>query len=214
MSEQVMEIIARLRLVPVVVFKDEKDALPLARALMDGGLPVAEITFRTGAAAGAIRAIRAAYPEMLVGAGTVTTTAQAETALEAGAQFLVSPGLSPAVTEFALAKGLPILPGITTATELMAAMEYGLSDVKFFPASLCGGNAALKALSSVFPHVRYMPTGGVGPSNLAEYLKNPRVLACGGSWMVKSELISAGRFDEITRLTAEAMRLVRETAVE
>ena len=202
--------IEELKIVPVVVLQNEKDALPLAKALLDGGLPVAEVTFRTDAAEGSIRAISEAYPEMLVGAGTVVSVAQAERAVAAGAKFLVTPGFSEAVTKYAVAHGVPIFPGVCTPTEIMMALEYNLKVVKFFPASNYGGLATIKALAGPFPSIRFMPTGGVNAKNVREYLAEPKIIACGGSWMVKGELISAGKFDEIRALTAEAVALVKE----
>ncbi len=202
--------IESLKLVPVVVLEDAKDALPLAKALIDGGLPVAEVTFRTAAAADSIRAISEAYPEMLVGAGTVTNLEQAKTAVTAGAKFLVTPGFSDEVTRYAVENDIPIFPGTCTPTEVMRAMSYGLKVVKFFPASQYGGLNTIKALAGPFPAMRFMPTGGINASNVKEYLANKHIIACGGSWMVKSDLIAAGKFDEIKRLTQEAVALVNE----
>lgn len=202
--------IESLKLVPVVVLEDAKDALPLAKALIDGGLPVAEVTFRTAAAEDSIRAISEAYPEMLVGAGTVTNLEQAKTAVAAGAKFLVTPGFSDEVTRYAVENDIPIFPGTCTPTEVMRAMSYGLKVVKFFPASQYGGLNTIKALSGPFPAMRFMPTGGINASNVKEYLANKHIIACGGSWMVKSDLIAAGKFDEIKRLTQEAVALVNE----
>lgn len=202
--------IESLKLVPVVVLEDAKDALPLAKALIDGGLPVAEVTFRTAAAEDSIRAISEAYPEMLVGAGTVTNLEQAKTAVAAGAKFLVTPGFSDEVTRYAVENDIPIFPGTCTPTEVMRAMSYGLKVVKFFPASQYGGLNTIKALSGPFPAMRFMPTGGINAGNVKEYLANKHIIACGGSWMVKGDLIAAGKFDEIKRLTQEAVALVNE----
>lgn len=202
--------IESLKLVPVVVLEDAKDALPLAKALIDGGLPVAEVTFRTAAAEDSIRAISEAYPEMLVGAGTVTNLEQAKTAVAAGAKFLVTPGFSDEVTRYAVENDIPIFPGTCTPTEVMRAMSYGLKVVKFFPASQYGGLNTIKALAGPFPAMRFMPTGGINAGNVKEYLANKHIIACGGSWMVKSDLIAAGKFDEIKRLTQEAVALVNE----
>lgn len=202
--------IESLKLVPVVVLEDAKDALPLAKALIDGGLPVAEVTFRTAAAADSIRAISEAYPEMLVGAGTVTNLEQAKTAVAASAKFLVTPGFSDEVTRYAVENDIPIFPGTCTPTEVMRAMSYGLKVVKFFPASQYGGLNTIKALAGPFPAMRFMPTGGINAGNVKEYLANKHIIACGGSWMVKSDLIAAGKFDEIKRLTQEAVALVNE----
>lgn len=202
--------IESLKLVPVVVLEDAKDALPLAKALIDGGLPVAEVTFRTAAAADSIRAISEAYPEMLVGAGTVTNLEQAKTAVAAGAKFLVTPGFSDEVTRYAVEHEIPIFPGTCTPTEVMQAMGYGLKVVKFFPASQYGGLNTIKALAGPFPAMRFMPTGGINAGNVKEYLADKHIIACGGSWMVKGDLIAAGKFDEIQRLTQEAVALVSE----
>ncbi len=201
--------IEELKLVPVVVLQDAEDAIPAARALIAGNLPIAEVTFRTEAAETAIRAITESCPEMLVGAGTVTSLEQAEMALAAGAKFLVTPGFSRVVTAYAMERRIPIFPGVCTATEIMMAMEFDLSVVKFFPASQYGGLNTIRALSGPFPSLRFMPTGGVNAGNVKEYLANPKVIACGGSWMVKESLIKERKFDEIERLTAEAVALVR-----
>lgn len=202
--------IESLKLVPVVVLNDAKDAVPLAKALIEGGLPVAEVTFRTAAAADSIRAISQAYPDMLVGAGTVTNVEQAETAIAAGAKFLVTPGFSDEVTQYAVERNVPIFPGTCTPTEVMKAMSYGLKVVKFFPASQYGGLNTIKALAGPFPGMRFMPTGGINTGNVKEYLADKHIIACGGSWMVKGDLIAAGNFDEIQRLTREAVALVSE----
>lgn len=206
----VMLMIREKKIVPVVKLERVKDALPLAKALLDGGLPVAEITFRTEAAEEAIRAIRQTYPQMLCGAGTVVSTEQAERAVAAGAAFIVSPGLSEAVVKYAISKGVPVLPGCCTPTEIMKAMDYGLKVVKFFPAKQYGGLDTIKALSAPFPGIQFMPTGGINTSNLREFLSQDMVYACGGSWMVSEALINDGAFDQITRLTKEAVELARQ----
>lgn len=195
------------KIIPVIKLDRTEDALPLADALINGGLPVAEVTFRTDAAEASIRQM-AKIPEMLVGAGTITSIEQAKRALDAGAAFLVTPGFSSDVTEFALRQKLPVFPGISTPTELMMALEYALPAVKFFPAEPCGGLAAVKALSAPFPSMRFLPTGGINADNISDYLAFDRIIACGGSWMVKDVLIKAGNFSEITRLTREAVALV------
>lgn len=197
------------KIVPVVALPEEKDALPLAEALIAGGLPIAEVTFRTAAAENSIREITKRYPEMLVGAGTVATAEQAKKAQDAGAKFLVSAGFSREVTEYAIKNQLPIFPGVCTPTELMMLLEYDLHIAKFFPASQYGGLDTIKALSGPFPNMRFMPTGGISAKNIREYLAYPKVIACGGSWMVKGDLIKAGDFEEIRKLTAEAVALVR-----
>lgn len=206
----IYEQIARLKIVPVVVLDDEKDALPLADSLIAGGLPVAEITFRTAAAEGSIRAIAQSRPEMLVGAGTITAMDQAVRAIDAGAKFLVTPGFSDEITAYAVAENIPIFPGICTPTEIMMTLKYNLPVVKFFPAQQFGGLATIKALNGPFPTLKFMPTGGVSPSNVKEYLSYPNVIACGGSWMVKKDLIAAGRFEELQSLAAEAVALAAD----
>lgn len=192
------------RLVPVVVLDEAADAKPLAAALVAGNLPVAEVTFRTAAAVEAIR-IMADHGDMLVGAGTVLTGQQVDQAVNAGASYIVSPGLSRAVVERCQEHGVPVLPGAVTATEIQAALELGLSTVKFFPAGTSGGAAAISALAAPFGGVRFVPTGGIGPKNLHEYLSIPAVVAVGGSWMVSKDLLRAGDFAQITRLAAEAV---------
>jgi 2-dehydro-3-deoxyphosphogluconate aldolase/(4S)-4-hydroxy-2-oxoglutarate aldolase len=196
------------RLVPVVVLDDAADADPLAAALVAGGLPVAEVTFRTAAAEDSIRAM-SARGDMLVGAGTVLTPAQVDLAVAAGASYIVSPGLSRAVVERCQEHGVLALPGAVTATEVQAALELGLTTVKFFPAGTSGGAAAIAALAAPFVNVQFVPTGGVGPKNLHEYLAIPAVVAVGGSWMVPRAMVRDGGFAEITRLTAEAVSLLK-----
>lgn len=202
--------IGQLKVVPVVALDDKKNAIALADALIAGGLPVAEITFRTAAAEGSIKAIAEARPEMLVGAGTITTLDQAKRAIAAGAKFLVTPGFSDEITAYAVEQNMPIFPGVCTPTEIMMTLKYNLPVVKFFPAGQYGGLPTIKALNGPFPAIKFMPTGGVSTKNLKEYLAYGNIVACGGSWMVKKELISEGKFEEITRLTAEAVALARE----
>ena len=199
--------VLRRRIIPVVVVDDPADAVPLSEALYAGGLPVAEVTFRTGAAAASITAM-AQNPNMLVGAGTIIHPDQVDAAAEAGARFLVSPGFSRAVIRRAQEIGLPIIPGIATATELMAAVNEGIRVVKFFPAGTSGGLPAIKALAGPFPQVEFVPTGGLGAGNLGEYLSTPAVVAVGGSWMVAPSLVAAGDFASVTRLTREALEAV------
>jgi len=203
----ILERLAAHRLVPVVVLDDAAHADALAQALVDGGLPVAEVTFRTAAAADSIRAI-AARGDVLVGAGTVLTPQQVDTAVAAGASYVVSPGTSRAVVERCQEHGVLALPGAVTATEVQAALELGLSTVKFFPAGTSGGAKAVAALAAPFGDVGFVPTGGIGPSNLAEYLALPSVRAVGGSWMVPRELVRRGDFGAVRDLTAEAVSLV------
>lgn len=195
----------KLGIIPVVKIDHAKDAVPLAKALCEGGLPVAEVTFRTDAAEEAIRLMCEACPDMLVGAGTVLTTEQVDRAVAAGAKFIVSPGLNPKVVAYCLEKKIPITPGTSSPTDIEAALELGLDVVKFFPAEASGGIAKIKAMSAPYPNVRFMPTGGINAKNLSSYLDFPKIVACGGSWMVSGELINSGNFDEITRLTREAV---------
>jgi 2-dehydro-3-deoxyphosphogluconate aldolase/(4S)-4-hydroxy-2-oxoglutarate aldolase len=205
----VLERIGELGVVPVVAIDDAAHAGPLGRALLDGGLPCAEITFRTPAAAAAIHAMVGAYPDMLVGAGTVLSVDQAQQAAQAGACFVVSPGFDPAVVDWCLENDLPVTPGAVTPSEVTAALNKGLSVLKFFPAEAMGGLKTLKAIGGPFKSVKFIPTGGVNPDNLSEYLSEPIVHACGGSWLVKRQLIAAGEFDVIARLTAEAVEIAR-----
>lgn len=197
------------KIVPVVKLERATDALPLAEALMAGGLPIAEITFRTDAAEESIRNIVNAYPDMIVGAGTIINVEQAKRALNAGATFLVSPGVSRPVIEFALSHNLPIFPGTCTPTEIMIALEYKLPVVKFFPAKQYGGLDTIKALAAPFPSIQFMPTGGISADNIKDYLDFNKIIACGGSWMVKDSLINSCNFSEITNLTTKAVSLVQ-----
>ena len=208
-AKDIIKTISEARLVPVVVLESAKQAVPLARALVAGGLPVAEVTFRTAAAADAMRAIARDVPDILLGAGTVLTPAQVTAAHEAGAQFLVTPGLNLDVVKAAQALDLPIVPGVNNPGQVEQAMSLGLDVLKFFPAEVSGGVAMLKALSGPYRNVRFVPTGGIGAGNVADYLRLPNVLACGGSWMVDPARIAAGDFDEITRLTKEAIAAIR-----
>ena len=205
------EFVAQLRLIPVVAIPSVEAAVPLARALVAGGLPCAEITFRTAAAGAAIAAIASEVPELFVGAGTVLDASQADEALRAGARFIVAPGFDSAVVDFSLERGVPVVPGVCTATEVTAALARGLTVLKLFPAEAIGGVGYLKALAAPFGAAHFVPTGGIGPDNLAAYLALPQVVACGGSWMVKQDLIAAGEFDTITQLVAEA-RAIAERA--
>ena len=192
-------------LIPVIKIENPDDAVPLAKALIDGGLPAAEITFRTACAAEAIKNITDAYPEMLVGAGTVLTTEQVDAAIAAGSKFLVSPGLNPKVTAYALSKGIPMLPGCSNPSDIEAALELGLKTVKFFPAEAAGGLNMLKAMAAPYGQLTFMPTGGINADNLLSYLKFNKIIACGGSFMVKDELVKEKKWDEITALTRNAV---------
>jgi 2-dehydro-3-deoxyphosphogluconate aldolase / (4S)-4-hydroxy-2-oxoglutarate aldolase len=201
--------IAEARLLPVVVLTDADDAGPLGEALLAGGLRSVEVTFRTGAAAAAIQTL-AKQPEMLVGAGTVLTRDQVDQAVDAGARFVVTPGFGPAVVRRCQELGVPVFPGVASATEIMMALDAGLETVKFFPAEQLGGVAMVKALAAPFRSVRFIPTGGVTTANLAGYLANPAVLAVGGTWMVAPDLLAAGEWDEVTRRTRAAVTLATE----
>jgi 2-dehydro-3-deoxyphosphogluconate aldolase/(4S)-4-hydroxy-2-oxoglutarate aldolase len=215
MSEgSIFEAISAAKLLPVVVIENVADAVPLARALVEGGLPVAEVTFRTNAAAEAIAEIARHVPEILLGAGTVLTPAQVDAAKEAGASFLVTPGFNPAVVQRAAEVGLPIVPGINNPSGVEQAMAAGLGVVKFFPAGPSGGSDFIKALSGPYGDMRFIPTGGVSAKNVGEYLALPAVLACGGSWMVDPKLIAAGDFSEITKLTNEAVGAARSASAK
>jgi 2-dehydro-3-deoxyphosphogluconate aldolase/(4S)-4-hydroxy-2-oxoglutarate aldolase len=197
------------RLVPVVVIESPKAATPLADALAAGGLSCIEVTLRTAAAFDAIRAL-SGRDDVIVGAGSVRSGQEAEQAVDAGARFVVSPGFSDAVVKRCGELDVPVLPGAATPTEIMRALDAGLEAVKLFPAALLGGPAAVRALAGPFPSARFVPTGGVGRADFAEYLRLPAVLAVGGSWMVAPELLQAGRFDEVQRLAREAMTLASE----
>lgn len=203
---EVLEEIRRLRVVPVVAIKDVKDAEPLAQALIDGNLPCAEITFRTDAAEDSIH-ILAKRGDILVGAGTVLNIDQVKIAVDAGAKFIVSPGFNPKAVQYCLDNNIPVIPGVCTPSDISLALDFGLEVVKFFPAEAFGGLQTLKAISAPYSMVRFIPTGGIGPETLVEYLSFPKVFACGGSWMVTSDLISSGNFSEIRRLTREAVEL-------
>lgn len=207
--DAVLEKIQKIGIVPVVVLNDAKDAEPLAKALCEGGLPCAEVTFRTDAAEESIRIISEKYPEMLVGAGTVLTTEQVDRAVAAGARFIVSPGFNPKVVKYCLDKGILMTPGTQTPSEMEQALEMGLDVVKFFPAEPAGGLAMIKAVAAPYTTLKFMPTGGINLKNVGDYLEYDRIVACGGSWMVKGDLIKAGKFDEIAQMTKDAAELVK-----
>lgn len=193
--------------VPVVVLEDAKDALPLAEALTEGGLSCAEVTFRTAAAEESIRLMSERYPDMLVGAGTVLTIGQVDCAVAAGAKFIVSPGFDPEIVDYCLEKKVPVFPGCITPSEVAQAVKRGLQVVKFFPAEQAGGVAMIKAMAAPYTMVKFMPTGGISAKNLKEYLGFDKILCCGGSWMVKGDMIRNGEFDQIRELTKEAVEL-------
>lgn len=204
----VLEKIQKLGIVPVVVLNDAADAEPVAKALCDGGLPVAEVTFRTDAAEESIRIMKEKFPNMLVGAGTVLTIDQAQRAIDAGAEFIVSPGFNPNVVKYCQEKGVPMTPGVNNPTAIEAALELGLDVLKFFPAEASGGLKALKAMSAAYVNVKFMPTGGINEKNINEYLAYNKIIACGGSWMVSGDLIKNKEFDKITELTRQAVMTV------
>ena len=206
----VLDTLQRTAVVPVVVLDDAMDAVPTAKALLAGGVDVMEITFRTAAAADAIKAVAENCPEMLVGAGTVIMLEQCKQALECGAKFIVAPGFDEDVVRWCVERSVPITPGCVTPTEIMAAMKLGLNVVKFFPAGVYGGLKAMKALSAPFSGVKFIPTGGVDAKNLKEYLEAPFVYAVGGSWLCPKREIAAGNFDAVTALCREASQIVKE----
>ncbi|MEO9176048.1 MAG: bifunctional 4-hydroxy-2-oxoglutarate aldolase/2-dehydro-3-deoxy-phosphogluconate aldolase [Gaiellales bacterium] len=205
----VVERLREIGVVPIVELREADHGVPLARALVEGGLSCVEITLRTPAAVDGIRAIRVAFPEILLGAGTILSVDQLELALEAGADFAVAPGLNPRVVEASLTHGLPILPGISTPSELEAARELGLRTLKLFPAELLGGAAYVRALCGPYRDVEFVPTGSITPALVPDYLAIPQVVACGGSWMVRPETIAAGNFTQIRALAAEAVAQAR-----
>ncbi len=209
MEEMALKI-QELGVVPVVVLEDAKDACPLAKALCEGGLPCAEVTFRTAAAEESIRKMSEAFPEMLVGAGTVLTIEQVDRAVGAGAKFIVSPGFDPEIVDYCLEKKIPVFPGCITPSEVAQAVKRGLKVVKFFPAEQFGGVSTIKALAAPYVGLQFMPTGGVNSKNLKDYLSNKSIIACGGSWMVKGDMIKAGEFEKIKELTKEAVELAKE----
>ncbi len=201
----VSEKIGAIGVVPVIKFDSVEHAVPLAKALVDGGIPCAEVTFRTAHAKEAMRLMKEAYPQLVVGAGTVTTTAQVDDALEVGAEFLVSPGLNPNIVKYAQSKGVPMYPGVANASDIEAALELGLTDVKFFPAEVNGGLNAIKNLAAPYVNMRFMPTGGINEKNIGEYLKYDKIIACGGTFMVPQNLLDEGKFDEVALLCKKAI---------
>ena len=205
-----MEMIKEIGVVPVVKIDNIEDTQPLMEALIRGNLPVAEITFRTACAEEAIRIASKSYPDMLVGAGTVITSAQAIRAIEAGAKFIVGPGYSATVAKVCQTRDIPYLPGCVTPTEIITALDAGIDTVKFFPASVYGGLKAIKALAAPFTTVKFIPTGGVSADNLAEFLAFPKIVACGGSWMVADALVKAKNWAEIERLAREAVEIAKK----
>jgi len=207
----VIKLMGEIGVVPVITISDVDKAVPLAKALLAGGVPCAEVTFRTAEGEESIRRICAEVPEILLGAGTVLSTTQVDAAILAGAKFIISPGLNPKVVRYCLEKGVAVSPGCLTPSDMEAAMDMGLDVVKFFPAEQAGGLAYIKAVAAPYTGLRFIPTGGVSRSNLGAYMAFKKVLACGGSWMVKKELIDAENYEEISRLCREAVQIVAET---
>ena len=195
--------------IPVVVINKTEDAKPLAKALCEGGLKCAEVTFRTDAAQEAIRIMSQEYPDMMVGAGTVLTVDQVDRAVSAGAKFIVSPGFDPEIVDYCIDKDIPVVPGCMTPSEVAQGVKRGLEVLKFFPAQQAGGVAMIKAMAAPYTSVMFMPTGGINADNIEQYLSFKKIAACGGSWMVKADLIDSGNFEKITELTKEAVRLVK-----
>lgn len=209
-TSEMVEKFREIGIIPVVVLDDAADAATLAEALCAGGLPCAEVTFRTAAAPEVIRIMSEKYPQMLVGAGTVLTKDQADEAIACGAKFIVSPGLNPEVVKYCQEKGIPMVPGVQTPTEIELGLSLGLDTFKFFPAEPAGGLAMIKALTAAYVNISFMPTGGINPGIVREYLAYDRIVACGGSWMVKGSLVKEKRFEEIETLAREAAGIVRE----
>lgn len=206
--KDITESFEKLGVVPVVVLEDAKDAVPLATALVEGGLPCAEVTFRTEAAEESIRLMTEQFPEMLVGAGTVLTVEQVDAAVGAGAKFIVSPGFDAEIVDYCLKNQIPVFPGCISPSEVAQAVKRGLKVVKFFPAEPAGGISMIKAMAAPYTGLKFMPTGGINAKNLGEYLSSDKIVCCGGSWMVKGELVKNGEFNKIRQLTEEARRLV------
>lgn len=206
--KDITERFEKLGVVPVVVLEDAKDAVPLATALVEGGLPCAEVTFRTEAAEESIRLMTEQFPEMLVGAGTVLTVEQVDAAVRAGAKFIVSPGFDAEIVDYCLKNEIPVFPGCISPSEVAQAVKRGLKVVKFFPAEPAGGISMIKAMAAPYTGLKFIPTGGINAKNLGEYLSCDKIVCCGGSWMVKGELVKTGEFNKIRQLTEEARRLV------
>ena len=208
--ENIYKRIRKAGIIPVVVLEDAKDSVPLAKALRDGGIPCAEITFRTEAAEESIRIMTQKYPDMPIGAGTVHTTDQADRAVRAGASFIVSPGFNPRVVKHCINKDIPVIPGCSSPSDIEQAIESGLNVVKFFPAEATGGLKYIKAVAAPYSDILFMPTGGITPDNVRDYLSYDRVIACGGSWMVKSDDIRRKDFRRIRSSVREAREIVEE----
>lgn len=208
-AEAVFKKFEEIGIIPVVVLNDVKDAEPLGKCLVEGGLPAAEVTFRTDAAEESIHIMAEKYPDLLVGAGTVLTIDQVDRAAAAGAKFIVSPGFDPAIVKYCLEKDIPVCPGTQSPSEMIAAMNLGLDHVKFFPAEPSGGLKMIKAITAALTSLKVMPTGGISASNVTEYLQNSNIFCAGGSWMVKGDMIKAGQWDEITAKVREAAEIVK-----
>jgi 2-dehydro-3-deoxyphosphogluconate aldolase/4-hydroxy-2-oxoglutarate aldolase len=209
MFDELIKKIEDIKIVPVVVLNDAENAKPLAKALCEGGLPCAEVTFRTGAAEESIRIMHEAYPEMIIGAGTVLTTEQVERAVSAGASFIVSPGFDPEIVDYCIEKSIPVFPGCITPSEIAQAVKRGLKVVKFFPAEQFGGVDTIKALAAPYVGLKFMPTGGINAGNIKDYLECKSIIACGGSWMVKGNIIEAKEFERIKEMTITAVSLAK-----
>lgn len=205
---EVIKKISSYGIIPVIKIDNADDAVPLCRTLMEGGLPVAEITFRTDAAEESIRRVSKEYREILLGAGTVLNVDQTKRAVDAGASYIISPGFSRSVVEYCVKKDIAVMPGAVTPTEIQYLIEYGLDVAKFFPAEQVGGLPMMKALAAPFPQMRFMPTGGINAKNILEYLSYNKVIACGGSWMVKDELIKTGQYDKMREFVKETVELI------
>ena len=205
----VYEKIKELKIIPVATINNQNDAVPLGKTLIEAGLPVIEVTFRTETAAESIKTLTRELPNLLVGAGTVLKVEQVKKAIESGAKFIVTPGFNPKVVDYCVEQNIPIIPGVNTPTMVEWALDRGVKVVKFFPADLSGGPKMLRNLSGPYPDMRFMPTGGINNETLNKYLELPNVIACGGSWIVSKNLISEGKFEEITKLTKEALSLIK-----
>lgn len=209
MSQEILNKLNQYKVVPVIQINRVEDAVPLAKVLVENGLPVAEVTFRTDAAAGAIKAMREAYPELCIGAGTVLTPEQVDQAIEAGSEFIVAPGLNPNTVRLCQARNIPVVPGVNNPSQVEQALELGLTFLKFFPAEASGGVNMVKSLLAPYVDVSFMPTGGIGKGNINDYLGLERIVCCGGTWMVSPKMIENQQWDEIGQLVREAVELVR-----
>lgn len=205
----IYEKIRELKIIPVATINNKNDAVPLGKALIEAGLPVIEVTFRTEAAAEAIKILTKELPNLFVGAGTVLKVEQVKQAVNVGALFIVTPGFNPKVVDYCIEQNIPIIPGVNTPTMVEWALDRGLKVVKFFPADLSGGPKMLRNLAGPYPEMKYLPTGGINNDSLNKYLELTNVIACGGSWIVRKDLISKGKFEEIKKLTKDALSLIK-----